>query len=199
MQRIYDPFKRFEKSHVVVGERKFLGLFPPHAIHKACIKVAKRVRDYIESDPHIETVFLVVLKGATPFATDMMRLTHYNAKVLYCKASSYHGGTDSIGEAVFNLFPKFAELNGRRVVIIEDIVDTGCTLAAIKQQLRQSGVVQTKVATLLDKPSRREVPDANPDWYGFQIPDLFVIGYGMDYQEQGRTLPGIYSLDERRL
>ncbi len=132
-----------------------------------------------------ETVLLVILKGSLIFASDLMREMTTEATLDFMQVSSYGGGTVSgelkiIKDAQENLY-------GKNVIIVEDIIDTGKTLSALGALLSQRGA-GVKICAFLSKPSRREA-DIEPDYLGFEIPDEFVVGYGMDYDEKYRGLP----------
>lgn len=146
-------------------------------------------RDFAERHP----VFIVVLKGAYIFAADLLRACPIPQEVGFVRLSSYEG-TQSSGR-VRSLIELNQDISGRPVVIIEDIVDTGRTLSIFRQQLLQQRPEEVRIATLLHKPDA-QVHGLQPDYVGFRIPDKFVIGYGLDYREGGRHLPGIYQLHQ---
>jgi hypoxanthine phosphoribosyltransferase len=135
---------------------------------------------------------IITLKGAIPFATDLVRAMKTPVKLDLIRAKSYTD-TKSSGEVKFSLLPE-TDLFGKTVLIIEDIVDTGNTARAIYGQLVLKNPRRIHLVTLLDKPSRREV-DFEPDWVGFTIDDLFVVGYGLDYNADYRQLPDIRILE----
>lgn len=136
---------------------------------------------------------LVVLKGAVPFSVDLLRQLTMPLTVDYLRAKSY-SGTDSTGEVVFSLLPE-EPLGNRRVLILEDILDTGHTVARILEVVRAQHPATVELAALLDKPSRRRQP-VEADFVGFIIEDRFVVGYGLDYEERYRELDAIHTLDE---
>ena len=142
-------------------------------------------RDYSDSDP----LMVVVLKGSAMFASDLLREMSINLQVDYIGTSSYGDATESSGH-VRIVKDIDASLQGRHVVIIEDIVDTGLTLDYLLRTLQLREPASLKICALLDKPSRRkaEVP---VDYIGFSIDDHFVIGYGLDYASRYRNLPYI--------
>ncbi len=132
-----------------------------------------------------------VLKGSIIFMADLVRSIDGDLTMEFLGVSSYRG-TQSSGEVQITHDLKVA-IEDRHVLIIEDIVDTGLTLSFLIKTLRVRNPASLKVVTLLDKPSRRQVP-VQVDWIGFSIPDEFVIGYGLDYDQKYRNLPyiGIY-------
>ena len=135
---------------------------------------------------------LVVLKGAVPFSVDLLRRLAMPVTVDYLRAKSY-AGTERMGEVVFSLLPE-APLGDRRVLILEDILDTGHTVERILEVVRAQHPASVDLAVLLDKPSRRLRP-VEADFVGFTIEDRFVVGYGLDHEEHYRELDAIYTLD----
>jgi hypoxanthine phosphoribosyltransferase len=135
---------------------------------------------------------IVVLKGALMFAADLLRAMPCAPGVDFIRARSYAG--ECSGGRVQLLAAPSTPLEGRNVLLIEDILDTGCTAAAIRGYLLTSGVADLRICTLLDKPSRRETP-IEGDHTGFTIDGRFVVGYGMDLDEAYRTLPAIHVLE----
>lgn len=122
-----------------------------------------------------------------PFMVDLCRGMDLDLEMDLIQTSSYHGGTRSSGEV--SLEKDLGEpIEGRHVLVVEDIVDTGRTLDYLMDLLQRRQPASIKLCTLLDKPSRREV-DVPVDYVGFKIEDLFVVGYGLDYEERFRNLP----------
>lgn len=134
---------------------------------------------------------LIVLKGGAWFGADLARALPPDTRVEFIRAKSYVADSSS-GEVRFLVEPE-ATLRGRDVLIVEDILDTGNTLAAILNRVAAFAPASLRVCALLDKPARRRVP-VQADYVGFEIPDAFVVGYGLDYDEAYRTLPAIYRL-----
>lgn len=144
----------------------------------------------IERDYHGEAVHLVcILKGACIFLADLMRELQLPASVDFIAVSSYGGNNLPSGEVRLTK-DLDQSIEGRNVIIVEDILDTGLTLNYLYGILQSRGPRTLKVATLLDKPARR-VTEAPADYVGFAIPDHFVVGYGLDFAEQYRGLPEI--------
>jgi hypoxanthine phosphoribosyltransferase len=137
--------------------------------------------------PHDDIHFVCVLKGAFMFLADLVRAMDERVTLDFIAVSSYGKATRSSGE-VRLVKDADVSIEGRHVVIIEDIVDTGLTLHYLQDILRRRGPASIRTACLLSKPSRREV-DVQVDFIGFTIEDHFVVGYGLDYAEQYRNLP----------
>ena len=139
-------------------------------------------------------LFIAVMNGAFLFAADVMRqITLKNAEISFIKLSSY-SGTETTGE-VNELIGIGDNISGRNIVILEDIIDTGTTLEKIMSLLKKENVADIKIATLLFK-SESYKSDISIDYIGKSIPNDFVVGYGLDYDEIGRNLPHIYKLKD---
>ena len=151
---------------------------------------AKISKDYQANPP----VLVGILKGALPFLADLMRAITIPVVYDLMAVSSYGASTKSTG-TVRIIKDLDLEIEDRNVIIVEDIVDTGLTLQYLVENLRSRQPKSLKVCTLLDKPSRRRTP-IQPDYNGFEIPDFFVVGFGLDYAEKYRNLPYIGVLKE---
>jgi hypoxanthine phosphoribosyltransferase len=139
-----------------------------------------------------DPLFIAVMNGSFLFAADIMRkITIPNSEISFIKLSSY-SGTETTGE-VNELIGISDDISGRNIVILEDIIDTGITLEKIMSLLEKENVADIKVATLLFKPDAYQ-KQINIDFIGKSIPNDFVVGYGLDYDELGRNLPHIYKL-----
>ena len=134
-------------------------------------------------------LFVGVLKGCFVFMADLMRHVSIPCSMDFMAVSSYKGGTSSTG-AVEIQKDLGQNIEGRHIIIIEDILDSGMTLDYIKGMLQDRNPSSIRICALLDKPARRKV-DLQADYVGFTIPDEFVIGYGLDYDEKYRNLPYI--------
>ncbi len=141
---------------------------------------------YATSDKQL--VMVVILKGSVIFAGDLMKKLHLPIELEFMKVSSYGAGTKSSGEIKISLDLTRDDLQDIDLLIVEDIIDSGRTLSRLTQLLRNRNASSVRTCTLLDKPSRREV-DFTPDFSGAVIPDEFVVGYGLDYDEKYRNLP----------
>lgn len=146
---------------------------------------AKITEDYRGKDLLIVTV----LKGAVVFLADLMRTIDIPAEIDFMVVSSYGSGTKTSG-VVKIVKDLDVPLKDRHILIVEDILDSGLTLDYIKGILQDRGPASIKIATLLDKPARRKA-DLKADYIGYEVPDEFVIGYGLDYDEKYRNLPYI--------
>ena len=161
-------------------------LISSDAIQRRIKEIGNEIsRDYGDSVP----VLASILKGSYMFLADLTRNLSIHHEVDFMAVSSYDGGTQSTGVVKIEKDLK-TDISGRDVIIVEDIVDTGLTLSHLLDLLQTRGPRSLRVCTLLDKSSRRqkEVPI---HYRGFEIPDEFVIGYGLDYDEKYRNLPYI--------
>lgn len=139
-------------------------------------------------------ILIGVLNGSFIFLADLMRAISIECEVDFLKLSSYGARRVSSGQ-VYELKKIDADLTGRHVVVVEDIVDTGLSMKYILDRMRDHDPASLTTVTLLRKPDAAQV-DVEPDFVGFDIPDLFVIGYGLDYGQIARNLPDIYILDD---
>lgn len=139
-------------------------------------------------------LFLVVLNGSFMFAADLLKEVTIPCEISFIKLASYHG-TSSTG-TVTEMIGLTEEVKGRTVVIVEDIVDTGITLEKLVALLVKKEVKQIKVATFLLKPDAYK-KDIKVDYVGMEIPNDFVVGYGLDYDGLGRNMKSIYVLDSK--
>jgi len=144
--------------------------------------------------PQDRPLLVCILKGAFVFLADLTRSIDIPHEVDFMVTTSYGTGTESSG-VVRILLDLERNIEGRHVLIVEDIVDTGYTLEYIARNLRTRGPASVKVCALLSKPARRKV-DVSLDFVGFEVPDEFVVGYGMDYAEVYRNLPFVGVLKE---
>lgn len=136
-----------------------------------------------------ELVMICILKGATPFFADLIREIDLPLTIEFMVVSSYGASTKSSGE-VRLVKDLDHSVQGKDVLIVEDIVDTGMTLSYLKKLLQGRNTASVAIASLLDKPSRRKV-ELEVEYTCFQIPDAFVVGYGLDFNEHYRNLPDI--------
>ena len=133
--------------------------------------------------------FLGVLKGCYVFMADLVRCVDLPCSMDFMAVSSYGAGTNSTG-AVKITKDLNQDVEGRDIIIVEDILDSGVTLHYLKNYLANRKPASVKIVTLLDKPARRKA-DVKADYFGFEVPDAFVVGYGLDYAETYRNLPYI--------
>lgn len=133
-----------------------------------------------------------VLKGSCVFAADLIRRIPIPLELAFLAASSYGDGTVS-GQLEINFFPTGNEIEGRKLLLVDDILDTGRTLHRVKAELLHRGAAEVRTCVFLDKPSRRAVP-LQADFRCFEVEDLFVVGYGLDYAGRYRNLPYVGAL-----
>ena len=136
-----------------------------------------------------------VLKGAWVYLADLLRNVDLNAEVDFMSVSSYGSGTVSSGSLTI-VKDLSVDCKGRNVLIVEDIVDTGITLSRIQAMLKARGAASVEISTLLSKPARRKI-EVDVKYICFEIPDKFVIGYGLDFDERYRGLRDVCVLDEK--
>ena len=154
-------------------------------IEAAVARIARQITDdYRDKDP----IFVGVLKGCFIFMADLMRHVEVPCAMDFMAVSSY-AGTSSTGAVKINK-DLGQDIEGRHVIIVEDILDSGVTLSYLKHYLMGRNPASIRIATLLDKPSRRKA-EVFADYSCFEVPDAFVVGYGLDYNERYRNLPYI--------
>ena len=146
-------------------------------------KIASSVNDDFRGE---EVTAVVILKGSMMFAADLVRCLTVNVKLDFMQASSYGSSVESSG--VINIKKDLeTDVKGKNVLIIEDIVDSGRTLSLLREEIEKRGAKKVAIASLLSKPSRRVV-DVEVEYIGAEIPDEFVVGYGLDMDEKYRQL-----------
>lgn len=177
------------EKQVIINGKRFGVSIPEATIAKAVHDVAQHVKqDYYDKNP----MFVVVLNGAFLFASDIIREMDFPCQIEFCKLSSYIG-TSTSGE-IIEEYPVSNKVRGRHVVIIEDIVETGYTMKYLADRLAESGAASVEICALSTKPARCKVPGLRVKYVGMTLPDDFIVGYGLDYDQQGRNLRDIYSL-----
>lgn len=155
-------------------------------IAQICDRLAAQITEEYR-DSGRELVFVIILKGSIFFATDLIRRIPLASTIEFMKVSSYGSGSTTSGFIQVHVDLK-RDVAGADVVIIEDIIDSGKTLEKLSHLFRDRGAHSIKCCTLLDKPDRRQV-DFKADFVGRLIPDCFVVGYGLDFDEKYRGLP----------
>ena len=155
--------------------------------------VVEKMADQMNSDlAHKKPLFICILNGSFMFAAELFkRIELIETEISFVKLASYHG--DKTTGAVKQLIGLNENIEGRTVVILEDIVDTGITIEHILEQLRELNPKEVKIATLLLKPDALQ-RDVQLDYIGLEIPNDFIVGYGLDYDGYGRNLLDIYSV-----
>ena len=165
-------------SRILVSEQEIAAI---------CDRLAAEITDTYK-DSTRRLVMVVILKGSMPFAADLMKRLTLPIELEFMKVSSYGAGTKSSGEIKVSLDLNRDDLQDIDLLVVEDIVDSGRTLSRLTQLLKNRNAHSVRTCTLLDKPARREV-EFVPDFCGTVIPDEFVVGYGLDYDEKYRNLP----------
>lgn len=156
---------------------------------------AKELGEQISKDYEGEEVILLgTLKGSVVWMADIMKSITIDVTIDFIQASSYGSSTTSSGVVKIGYEPS-ENMYNKNIIIIEDIIDTGNTLFYLNKKLMERGPKSIKICTMLDKPSRR-VADIKGDYVGFEVEDLFVVGYGLDYDQKYRNLPYISYLTE---
>lgn len=177
-------------STLTIHDKTFKPYISEQEIREKVKEIAARLdHDYRERNP----IFIAVLNGAFIFAADLFKSLTIDAEISFIKLASYKGMKSS-GQ-VLTAIGLDIELFDRHVVILEDIVDTGKTLHEFLPQLWHQQPASLKVVALLHKPAAKVYP-LNVDYLGFEIPDKFVVGYGLDYNGLGRNTAAIYQLSE---
>jgi hypoxanthine phosphoribosyltransferase len=157
----------------------------------------KRLARSIEKDYHGEEIlFVCLLKGSFMFTSDLVRNIRNPSRVDFMRVSSYGKAMKSGGKITVTKDLE-EEVEGKNIIVIEDIIDSGLTLKSISDMLRSRNPKSFKICALIDKKARREV-DIEGDYVGFTIEDGFVVGYGIDHAEQYRNYPEIYVVEEKR-
>lgn len=164
-------------------------LISEQQISEITSRIAAQINeDYKDSDKKL--VFICILKGSLMFTTELMKKITLPMEIEFMKVSSYGSGTSTSGVINIHLDLLREDLSDANFIIIEDIIDSGKTLSHLVRYLDEKGAHGVKTCTLLDKPSRRVV-DFTPDYIGTEIPDEFVVGFGLDFDEKYRNLPYI--------
>ena len=153
-------------------------------------KIVNSIAKKIEKDYNgKEFIIIGLLKGSVAFMADLMKKIDLDFAIDFMVASSYGSGTESSGKVKIKSEGSIP-VEGKHILLIEDIIDSGNTLSFVCNYLVTRGAKSVRVATLCDKPSRRKIP-FTPDYVGAEIPDEFIVGYGLDYDEKYRNLPYI--------
>ena len=175
-------------SIITVKDKSFEPYISAAAIDEALVKMAASLKEeYVDKQP----LFLAILNGAFIFAADLFKKLDFEAEICFIKLASYKG-TKSTGTVITSIGLDHS-LRDRHVIILEDIVDTGKTLTEFMPQLRDQQPASLKIAALLHKPEALQYP-LSIDYLGFEVPNKFLLGYGLDYDGLARNLPMIYQL-----
>ena len=177
---------------IVIGKDEFVQMITEKQIQKRIKELAGQIsREYESTIP----VFIGVLNGSFLFMSDLIRYLTVNCEIDFFKLSSY--GDEKISSGSVKLLKELnCEVNDRDILIVEDIVDTGLSIKYIEQLFAEKSPKSMKVVSLLVKPGSLKY-NVKIDYIGFEIPDKFVIGYGLDYAQKYRNLRGIYVLNDK--
>lgn len=179
-------------ERIKLHDKEFKICIPYEQIMESIKKVANKMNsDYADKDAPI---FLAVLNGSFMFAADLMKFITFNCEISFIKLSSY-SGTGTTG-TVKEMIGLSTPIKGRNVVIVEDIVDTGGTVEVLHKLVSDAGAADIKICTLLLKPEayKKDIP---VDYTAISIPNEFIVGYGLDYDELGRNYKDIYVLEPK--
>jgi len=165
-------------------------LFTKDEIEATVNRLAAEIKgDYLSKHP----ILIAILKGSFMFLADLIRRLDFPLEVEFVRLSSYGQGTKSSGK--IKLMQDIqSEIKGRHVLVIEDIIDTGLTTHFVLDYLSKKKPASLKLCTLTDKPTRRQIP-VNIDYRGLNVPNKFIVGYGLDWDERFRNLPDIYVME----
>lgn len=182
-------FARLTMAETVkLHDLEFIPYLSAQELESIVNDVASRINQkYASKSP----LFVVVLNGAFMFASDLFKKLDFDCEISFLRVSSYRG-TASTGE-VKEMMPVGTDVSGRDVVLLEDIVDTGKTMGEIKQKMLDNGAKSVNICTLLYKPDAFQ-GNYIVDFVGKEIPDRFVVGYGLDYDGLGRNLPSLFQI-----
>ncbi len=174
---------------IKIKDKTFKLTIPESDILKEVNRVAEEIKtDYIDKNP----VFVVVLNGAFVFASDLLRLVDYPCQFAFTKIASYEG-TESTGKIAEQL-PVTIDVTNRHVIIIEDIVETGYSMQFLLGRINEQHPASVEICALSYKPEKCKVKNLRVKYVGITLPEAFIVGYGLDYDQQGRELRSIYSL-----
>ncbi|MBI9070670.1 MAG: hypoxanthine phosphoribosyltransferase [Melioribacteraceae bacterium] len=186
-----DNENKLDKDVIYVGSEKFVKYLPEEKIQARIKELAEEINEeYKDKLP----IFIGILNGSFLFLSDLIKNVHVKCEIDFFKLSSYGDSKISSGK-VKMLKELNADIEGRHIVIVEDIVDSGLSVKYIEELINSHNPASMKVASLLVKPGSIKY-DVKIDYIGFEIPDEFVLGYGLDYAQKYRNLRSIYSLSE---
>jgi hypoxanthine phosphoribosyltransferase len=176
-------------KNVTIDDRKFEIFIPYEKIRATVEEMAEKMnKDFKGKNP----LFLCILNGSFMFAAEIFkRISLLDAEISFIKLASY-SGTQTAGE-VIQLIGLHEDITGRTVIVLEDIVDSGITIANTIEQIKAKKPAEIKIATLLLKPDALQI-NVQLDYIGLKIPNVFIVGYGLDYNRKGRNLIDIYKV-----
>lgn len=177
---------------ITLYDKTFRPFIPYNKLMEAIDEVAEKInRDF--EDCEDVPILLCVLNGSIIFMGELMKRLRFNCQIVSIKLSSYEG-TNTTGR-VKQALGLTADITGRRVIVVEDIVDTGNTIVELKGILAEKGAAESRICTMLLKPEAFR-KDVTLDYVAMEIPNDFIVGFGLDYDELGRNLKDIYILDK---
>ena len=177
---------------ITLKDKTFRTFIPYEKISAAIDEVAEKINADFEGCEDFP-VLLCVLNGSIMFYAELMKRLRFDCQVVSTKLSSYEG-TSTTGN-VKQAMGLTADITGRRVIVVEDIVDSGNTIVELKRILEEKGAAESRICTLLLKPEAYK-KDIRIDYVAMEIPNDFIVGFGLDYDEYGRNYKDIYVLDE---
>ena len=166
---------------IQLKDKKFKLFIPQESITKAVAQVARQIEHDIKQHEDQDVLFVCILNGAFMFASELMSELNY-------------AGTNSTG-VLQEIMPIKENIQGKTLILLEDIIDTGFTMKHVIAKLKEQGAAEVKLATMLFKPESLRC-DLKPDYVGIQIPPAFIVGHGLDYDGLGRAYRDIYVIDE---
>ena len=179
-------------NKITLHDKTFRPFIPYERLEKAIDELAEKINLDYEGCEDIP-VLICTLNGAIMFTAELMKRLRFQCELSCIKLSSYQG-TRSTGTVLTTLGPT-GDVKGRRVIICEDIVDTGNTIIALQEMLLDKGASEVRICTMLLKPDVYD-KDVKLDYVAMEIPDAFIVGFGLDYDELGRNYKDIYVIDQ---
>ena len=187
----HEPLPPVQPVRLTVLDKTFVPYFDTAKIAARVGELAAQISaDYEGKKP----LFLGILNGSFIFAADLFREITVEAEISFVKLASYKG-VSSTGNVVTAIGLE-ESLHERHVIIVEDIIDTGRTMSSFLKEVWRQGPASVRIATFLSKPEALQVPDLKADYIGFQIPNRFVLGYGLDYDGYGRNTRELFVLED---
>lgn len=176
---------------VILKDKRFKSLIPYDRISEAIDRVAEQINNDFRGCEDFP-VLLCVLNGSIMFMAELMKRLEFNCQIVSTKLTSYEG-TETTGK-VKQAMGLTSDVKGRRVIIVEDIVDSGNTIVELVNIMQEHGASESRICTLLFKPDAYK-KDIKLDYVAMEVPNDFIVGFGLDYDEYGRNLKDIYVLD----